>query len=58
MILLGTTAALFLRLFDVRRGSVTFDGHDVRTLDVDWMRKHIGFVGQEPILFDMTIKLV
>lgn len=32
------------------------DGHDLRTLNVGWLRSVIGFVQQEPILFDRTIR--
>jgi ATP-binding cassette subfamily B protein len=34
---------------------VTLDGHDVRTLDPDGLRKHVATVSQEPILFATTI---
>lgn len=36
-------------------GIVTLDGHDLRTLQVKWLRDQIGMVGQEPILFATTI---
>lgn len=32
-----------------------FDGHDLRTLQVKWLRDQIGMVGQEPVLFAMSI---
>lgn len=31
------------------------DGNSVKELNVSWLRKHIGVVGQEPILFNTTI---
>ena len=31
------------------------DGHDLRTLQVKWLRRQIGMVGQEPVLFAATI---
>lgn len=31
------------------------DGHHVKSLNVSWLRKHIGIVSQEPILFATTI---
>ena len=34
---------------------MSIDGHDLRTLNVDWLRKHIGVVSQEPVLFDMSV---
>lgn len=36
-------------------GLITLDGHDLRTLQVKWLRDQIGMVGQEPILFATTI---
>ncbi|XP_038244655.1 ATP-dependent translocase ABCB1-like isoform X2 [Dermochelys coriacea] len=34
---------------------ITLDGRDIRTLNVKWLREHIGLVSQEPILFATTI---
>ena len=34
---------------------VYIDDHEVRDLNVGWLRDHIGIVGQEPILFSTTI---
>lgn len=31
------------------------DGNNVKELNVAWLRKHIGVVGQEPVLFNTTI---
>ena len=31
-------------------------GHDVKTLDPTWLHRHVALVGQEPVLFAMTIK--
>ena len=35
---------------------VLLDGVDISKLNVGWMRSHIGVVGQEPVLFDTTIR--
>lgn len=35
---------------------VLLDGVDVSKLNVQWLRSHIGVVGQEPVLFDTTIR--
>lgn len=35
---------------------VLLDGVDVAKLNVQWLRSHIGVVGQEPVLFDTTIR--
>lgn len=34
---------------------MTLDGHDVRTLNIKWLRSLIGIVEQEPALFATTI---
>lgn len=34
---------------------ITVDGNDIRTLNVQYYREHIGVVSQEPILFGTTI---
>ncbi|PNF43401.1 Multidrug resistance protein 1 [Cryptotermes secundus] len=31
------------------------DGNNVKELNISWLRKHIGVVGQEPVLFNTTI---
>ncbi len=31
------------------------DNHDIKTLNIKWLRSLIGFVQQEPLLFDRTI---
>lgn len=35
---------------------VFIDGVDIGKLNVQWLRSHIGVVGQEPVLFDTTIR--
>lgn len=39
-----------------QNGVVELDGRDIRTLNVRWLREHIGVVSQEPILFDTSIR--
>ena len=34
---------------------VLVDGHDIRDLNLKWLREHIGVVSQEPVLFATTI---
>jgi ABC-type multidrug transport system fused ATPase/permease subunit len=51
-----TTAALMIGRFqDPLSGRVVVDGHDVRDLNVYALRKQIGYVFQEAILFSATI---
>uniref|UniRef100_A0A8C9U9L4 Multidrug resistance protein 1-like n=1 Tax=Scleropages formosus TaxID=113540 RepID=A0A8C9U9L4_SCLFO len=51
----STTIQLLQRFYDPDAGEITLDGHDIRTLNVKWLREHIGIVSQEPILFGTTI---
>ena len=46
---------MLLRFYDPTDGIVILDGQDIRTLNINWLRSTIGFVQQEPILFDRTI---
>jgi subfamily B ATP-binding cassette protein MsbA len=50
-----TLASLIPRFFDVTRGRLLIDGHDVRYLKVDSLRAQIGIVTQETILFNDTV---
>ncbi|MCC7247016.1 MAG: ABC transporter ATP-binding protein [Lysobacter sp.] len=53
----GKTTAINLlpRLFDPRDGRITIDGHDVRTLSLDWLRQQISIVSQDVFLFGGTV---
>ena len=51
----STLAGLIARLYDPNEGSVLLDGHNIRELDVSFLRKQIGTVAQEPILFSTSI---
>ncbi|KAA8540221.1 hypothetical protein F0562_024216 [Nyssa sinensis] len=51
----STIFALIERFYDPSSGLITLDGHDLRTLQVKWLRSQIGMVGQEPVLFASTI---
>ena len=52
----STCIQLVQRFYDPESGRVTIDGHDIKELNIGWLRDHIGVVGQEPVLFDLTIK--
>lgn len=52
----SSLAALLLRLYDPQKGSVYLDGHDMKELDPSWLRRNIGAVNQEPVLFSGTIR--
>lgn len=47
--------SLLPRFYDPSAGRVLLDGHDVRTLDLDWMRRRIGVVFQSNLLFRDTV---
>ncbi|GLE03422.1 hypothetical protein PINS_up012324 [Pythium insidiosum] len=51
----STFIGLIERFYDPVRGRVLLDGRDLRTLNVEWLRRQIGLVGQEPTLFTGTI---
>ncbi|KAI8955655.1 hypothetical protein F4801DRAFT_528515 [Xylaria longipes] len=51
----STCLKLLFRFYDVADGSVTVDGHDVRDLKIDGLRRHIGVVPQDTVLFNATI---
>lgn len=52
----STLAALLLRLYDPEDGEVYFDGISVKNYDPVWLRKNIGTVSQEPVLFSGSIR--
>ena len=45
-----------MRFYDPAEGKITLDGVDLKDLDLNWLRKQIGYVGQEPVLFATTIR--
>lgn len=51
----STLISLIPRFYDVTEGSVTIDGIDVRDYDLHTLRRQIGTVLQNPILFSATI---
>ncbi|CAO2037486.1 unnamed protein product [Urochloa humidicola] len=52
----STIIGLIERFYDPLVGSVEIDGRDIKTYNLRALRKHIGLVSQEPILFSGTIK--
>ncbi|HYN87883.1 MAG TPA: ABC transporter ATP-binding protein [Ardenticatenaceae bacterium] len=48
--------SLIPRFYDVDAGAVRIDGHDVRDVKQRSLRRHIGMVLQNPILFSGTIR--
>ena len=52
----STIINLIPRLYDVSEGSVSFDGVDVRRLDLGFLRSQVGVVSQETYLFNGSIR--
>ncbi|XP_030388009.1 ATP-dependent translocase ABCB1 [Scaptodrosophila lebanonensis] len=52
----STCIQLLQRFYDVDGGSVSVDDVDLRELSMSNLRKQLGIVSQEPILFDRTIR--
>ena len=48
--------SLIPRLYDIQRGRILIDGHDIRTLKIQNLRSQISFIPQEPFLFAGTIR--
>ncbi|MCL2509335.1 MAG: ABC transporter ATP-binding protein/permease [Oscillospiraceae bacterium] len=60
--IVGTTGAgkstvinLIMRYYDDYEGQILVDGADVKDIDMDHFRGHIGYVQQEPMMFRDTI---
>ena len=51
----STIADLIPRFYDVINGKIEIDGNDIRDIDINSLRKMMGIVSQETILFNDTI---
>ncbi|MBN1849840.1 MAG: ABC transporter ATP-binding protein [Deltaproteobacteria bacterium] len=51
----STILDLIPRFYDVNEGSITIDGTDIRDVTIESLRKQIGIVSQEVLLFHDTI---
>ncbi len=52
----STLIRLIPRIFDVSKGNILIDNHDIRDYSLDELRSNIGFVPQKAVLFSGTIK--
>ncbi|CAN1353015.1 ABC transporter B family member 11 [Linum perenne] len=52
----STVIALLQRFYDPDSGHITLDGVQFKSLQLKWLRKQMGLVGQEPSLFNDTIR--
>ena len=51
----STIASLLLRFYSPTQGTIKIDGVDISTMNVKQLRRKIGIVSQEPVLFSGTI---
>lgn len=52
----SSLANLIARFYEVDKGEVTVDGHDVRSLTQPSLRRQVGIVPQDPFLFSGSIE--
>ena len=52
----STTVNLIERLYEATDGEILIDGLDIKKYDVKYLRSLIGYVQQEPVLFNETIR--
>jgi ABC-type multidrug transport system fused ATPase/permease subunit len=52
----STAIQLIERFYDPLKGSVMLDGSNIVGMDLNWLRSQIALVGQEPVLFNGTIR--
>ncbi|TVU35429.1 hypothetical protein EJB05_17317, partial [Eragrostis curvula] len=52
----STIISLLERFYDPDSGTISLDGHELKSLKISWLRDQMGLVGQEPVLFNDTIR--
>ncbi|XP_024315938.1 ABC transporter B family member 4 isoform X1 [Brachypodium distachyon] len=52
----STIIALLERFYDPDSGRISLDGVEIKSIRISWLRDQIGLVGQEPVLFNDTIR--
>jgi ATP-binding cassette subfamily B protein/subfamily B ATP-binding cassette protein MsbA len=52
----STLMKLLMRYYDVTGGAILIDGRDIRDLPLAYLRRQIGYVQQEPFLFNGTVR--
>ncbi|CAA0818825.1 ABC transporter B family member 29-chloroplastic [Striga hermonthica] len=50
-----TLVKLLLRLYEPLSGSIVIDGHDIQNIRLESLRRHVGLVSQDSVLFSGTI---
>ncbi|KAH8947268.1 hypothetical protein BDL97_11G031200 [Sphagnum fallax] len=51
----STVVSLIERFYEPQSGEVLLDGHNIKELELRWLRQQIGLVNQEPVLFATSI---
>jgi glucan exporter ATP-binding protein len=51
----STAMALLYRVYDPQRGKISIDGRNIRDVKLDSLRRNIGVIFQEPLLFNRSI---
>lgn len=51
----STVISLLQRFYDPQGGCIHFDGHNIRDLNLGWLRSQMSLVQQEPVLFARTV---
>mmetsp|Transcript_23054 Transcript_23054/g.47622 ORF Transcript_23054/g.47622 Transcript_23054/m.47622 type:complete len:243 (+) Transcript_23054:1-729(+) len=52
----STILQIVMRFYDITGGSAKLDGHEFSDINVNHLRKNIGYVGQLPTLFNGTVR--
>lgn len=52
----STVISLLQRFYDPDSGQITLDGIEIQKFQVKWLRRQMGLVSQEPLLFNDTIR--
>ena len=52
----STLIKLLMRFYDVKGGSISIDGEEIRNFDLSSLRSQFGMVAQEPFLFNGTVR--
>ncbi|KAJ1560285.1 GTPase-activating protein, partial [Cladochytrium tenue] len=51
----STIIQLLERFYDPDAGEIFIDGHSIKELQISWLRRQIGYVAQEPTLFEGSV---
>ncbi|KAK6932273.1 ABC transporter-like, ATP-binding domain [Dillenia turbinata] len=57
MVVENQQSCLIKRFYNPDSGHILFDRVEIQNLKISWVRQQLGLVGQEPILFDETMRV-